>query len=70
MGLTPSGQLDISKKNRPRRGRHPIAPPRRTRIGKLHQEGLEWQRKMRTLALKLPKGRARRSRSGTPMKKG
>ena len=34
------------------------------------QEGTLWKRKMRSLALRLPKGRRRRDRSGAPMKRG
>ena len=43
--------------------------PRRVRCGP-RQEGMLWQRRMRTLALRLPKGKVRRDRSGAPRKRG
>lgn len=36
----------------------------------MRQEGTLWQRKMRTLALRLSEGEFRRDRSGAPMRRG
>ena len=41
-----------------------------TRGSNARREGTLWQRRMRTLALRLPKGRPRLDRSGAPMKRG
>ena len=43
---------------------------RTTRATRVAQAGYEWRRKMHSLALRLPKGRTRRDRSGAPMKRG
>ena len=43
---------------------------KKTRVCGGRQEGTEWKRRMKTLALRLPKGRVRRYRSGAPMKRG
>lgn len=40
------------------------------RSGSEQQPGTLWQRKMRTLALRLSKRGTRRDRSGSPMKRG
>lgn len=69
MGVQFSGQRDVSKKTRPSRDQVPASTLRRARRMAARQEGTLWQRKMRTLALRLPKGRTRRSRSGAPMKR-
>lgn len=66
----PRQQLVVSAKApADRRAEAPIrarAPRRAT----ARQDGTLWQRKMRTLALRLTKGRARRDRSGASMKRG
>lgn len=38
--------------------------------GSTRHEGASWQRKMRTLALRLSEGQGRRDRSGAPMRRG
>jgi hypothetical protein len=43
---------------------------RARRAGGPKQEGVAWQRKMRTLALRMSKRRLRRHASGAPMKHG
>lgn len=70
MRITMSGQLCESKKMRIRRRPVVVPPPRRVRPAGARAEGMLWQRKMRSLAMRLPKGRARRDRSGSPMKRG
>jgi hypothetical protein len=40
------------------------------RTGNARQEGTLWQRRMRTLALRLSEGQVRRDRSGAPMRRG
>ena len=69
MRMVPSGQLVESKKVRLRR---PVVvpAPRRVRGGNRRAEGMLWQRKMHTLALRRSKVRWRRDRSGAPMKRG
>ena len=70
MRMVPSGQLVESKKVCLRRRPVAVPPPRRVRGGTLRAEGVLWQRKMRSLATRRPKGRIRRDRSGAPMKRG
>ena len=70
MGYAPSEQPCESKKVRIRRQPVAVPPPARSRRAGPRQEGMLWQRKMQSLALRLPKGRTRRDRSGAPMKRG
>jgi hypothetical protein len=70
MRLMMSGQLCESKKVCLRQHPVAVAPPRRVRRSGARAEGTLWQRRMRSLAVRLPKGRARRDRSGSPMKRG
>ena len=70
MGILPSLQPCESKKVRLRRRSFPVPPPTRVRPCGARQEGLGWQRKMRSLSLRLSKGQRRRDRSGAPMKRG
>lgn len=56
----------VQMRRRTRRQR----PPGKGRTLGPRQEGMLWQRKMRTLALRLHKGHPRRDRSGAPMKRG
>ena len=63
-----SGQLDVSRKLRVRRRPVQVLIPAGRPVGS-HRKGTLWERKMRTLALRLPKGRVRRDRSGAPMKR-
>ena len=70
MGVTLGGQAYESKKapvNRP--GTHTPHPPK-ARGAQARAAGTLWQRKMHTLALRMPKGRTRRDRSGAPRKRG
>jgi hypothetical protein len=70
MGWLKTEQAAISKKVRIRKQVAPVAVPGRARKRGPRQEGLLWQRRMRTLALRLPKGKTRRDRSGAPRKRG
>ena len=70
MRIKPSGQLVESKKMRVRRQPVAVAALGKTRGQNLRQEGTFWKSKMQTLALRLPKGRTRRSCSGAPVKHG
>ena len=70
MGWLKTEQPTVSKKVRIRKAVVLVAVPARARRAKPRQEGLLWQRKMRTLALRLPKGKTRRDRSGAPRKRG
>lgn len=66
-----TGQVDESKKAPiDRWTAKRIKTPARARICGPRQAGTLWQRRMRSLALRLPKGRVRRDRSGAPMKRG
>ena len=47
-----------------------VSPTVQWRTGNARQEGTLWQRKMRTLALRLSEGQFRRDRSGAPMRRG
>lgn len=69
MGAIFGGQAYESKKAPVQRPRGAARPPKARRAN-ARQAGTLWQRKMRTLALRLPKGRVRRDRSGAPMKRG
>ncbi len=68
--LEPREQLVISAKAPSDRSGDAPRRPTRARRAKILQEGRTWQRKMHSLALRLPKRRARRDRSGAPMKRG
>jgi len=48
---------------------NPADPARARRLGP-RQPGSEWQRRMRTLAIRLSKGQHRRDYTGAPMKHG
>jgi hypothetical protein len=70
MGAAPKGSAARSRKARvgpPGDGQGPVRSAQRPTA---LDEGRLWQRRMRTLALRLPKGRTRRDRSGAPMKRG
>ena len=69
MGRLIGEQAFESKKVRLRRTPVAVAAPRRRSPSSSRQPGTLWQRKMRTLALRRPKGRTRRDRSGAPMKR-
>ncbi len=69
MGILPSEQPYPSKKAPIDRSTATSVQPHKTRRASVRQEGTLWQRKMRTLALRLPKSRARRDRSGAPRKR-
>ncbi|MBI4003797.1 MAG: hypothetical protein HY353_02135 [Candidatus Omnitrophica bacterium] len=70
MGWLKTEQPTVSKKVRVRKAVIPVASPSRARRVGSRQEGTLWQRRMRTLALRLPKGKTRRDRSGAPRKRG
>ena len=70
MDLEMSGQLQQSKKAPVDRSTGRAARSKKARTVGPRQEGTLWQRKMHTLALRLPKGRTRRHSSGAPMKHG
>lgn len=70
MGIMPSQQPCESKKVRIRRRPVSVSPPQMPYARGPKQAGKLWQRKMQSLALRLPKRRSRRDRSGVPMKRG
>ncbi len=67
-----TGQIAESRKARvPRWTTKTLKPSARARKAKgERQEGRLWEQKMQSVALRLPQGRARRDRSGAPMKHG
>ena len=69
MGIMPSLQPCESKKAPRDRSTERTERPHRVRVGGARAEGTLWQRKMRTLALRLSKRRPRRDRSGAPRKR-
>lgn len=70
MGWLPTEQPTVSKKVRISKRVVPVEIPARARRRGPRQEGTLWQRRMRTLALRLPEHRTRRDRSGAPRKRG
>ncbi len=70
MKVTLSGQLFESKKVRIRQRPVGVPSPHRVRRASARTEGTLWQRRMRSLAMRLPKGRTHRDRSGSPIKRG
>ncbi|MBI4341060.1 MAG: hypothetical protein HY598_02115 [Candidatus Omnitrophica bacterium] len=70
MGRLTGEQASESKKVRLRRLPVPVAAPEKRPPNSARQPGTLWQRKMRTLALRRPKGRTRRHSGGAPMKRG
>jgi len=70
MGILPSEQPYPSKKAPIDRSTTQSSRPQKTRRASARQEGTLWQRRMHTLALRLPRRRTRRDRSGAPMKRG
>ncbi len=70
MGILPSEQPYPSKKAPIDRSTTKSSQLQKTRRAGARQEGTLWRRKMHTLALRMPKGRTRRDRSGAPRKRG
>ena len=70
MGWLKTEQPTVSRKARIRKAVVLVAVPARARRRGPRQEGTLWQRKMHTLALRLPKGKTRHDRSGAPRKRG
>ena len=69
--MEPSVQPVESKKAPiARRDIRAVRRPARARQADALARGSLWKRKMRHLALRRPKGRTRRDRSGAPMKRG
>ena len=69
MKLRLSGQLVESRKVRLRRLAVAVADPARARRTGRGPSGTLWQRRMQSVALRLPKRRVRRDRSGAPMRR-
>jgi hypothetical protein len=69
-GMLPTAQPYESKKAPTDRSGARPRRPSKARGAKARQEGKAWQRRMRSLALRRPRGRVRRDRSGAPMKRG
>lgn len=70
MGIKPTEQACESKKVRVRRQPVCVCGPVKARRSAQKQEGMLWQRKMRSLATRRTQHRTRRDRSGAPMKRG